>query len=406
MIDVNDNEMFGIDSVRGRLTMNMTFGPTKKHPRRRSIVFFGFVVSFLFVGFASWPMPVVRADEPDSISPLVAESTAAIAVTDRQVSRYDFARTLFLAGQRARAQKEFQAIWNDSSEGGPPRHCIAFYLAMIARADGNQSVAGGWFDRARALATKDNRGNEDAAFYRAYHESSLYNERRRRDLMPGFTDPRVVMVSLVARQPATAAAPDHMQSREVYQQLVVRARTAYEGDDKSIPNRINLASALLLHAEFAARSKESLYVTANDHFSEGRMLYEQVKKKLVEDADAEKMVASAPRVAMRLDAVNVRFTAITAKAELSRIYERLSSTIEMLPGIWPWHRLVWPLKIMRMVRRHWRRQRESSQRSRRLSISTTQPKTTIYLRMNQKTPTIRKLCIRWSIRSRRIISPS
>jgi len=115
--------------------------------------------------------------------------------------------------------------------------------------------------------------------------------------------------------------PDHTESVKAYKELVKPARTEFE-KNPTIENKVNLATALLLHAELATRPKESQYTTANDHFEEGLKYYEELQSQLASDSQLEELLVKNPTHVMRFDALRFRLASVKKKQELSRENER------------------------------------------------------------------------------------
>jgi hypothetical protein len=225
---------------------------------------------------------------------------------NEHLSEFDLARTLFLAGQTVRSQLLFQSAWNQKVEQGPPRHCIAFYLGLIAETLDKNQDANAWYLRAQSMV----KGKDAEAFYAMYGQS--FAKRN-----PSLAQPGLQFVVFGAQQ----VEPNHDESREAYDKLIKTAQTAFDGSGSTV-NKINLATALLLHAELVSRPDETLFTTANNHFEKGMELYEEIQDAIANDPELNDKLVDNPLVAMRLDTVAVRLQAIEKKQEVSRKSEQ------------------------------------------------------------------------------------
>src|SRR5205807_5418279 len=79
----------------------------------------------------------------------------------------------------------------------------------------------------------------------------------------------------------------------------------------SLERRIILMSALLIRAELACDPSLTLYTHANDCFEHGTALYRAIETEIEKNRDhIEAEISKNPEVAMRLDAVRVRWKRI------------------------------------------------------------------------------------------------
>jgi len=230
------------------------------------------------------------------------------------LSRFEIARLLFSGGYLTHAKGQFEALWMDSTIAaaeGNPRHCFAFYLAMIADRQGDAATYRQWLQRAKSCCDSQ----AQMAFYD--HYSSQVSGPIRQHIPNRNT--RISLTRFVAKAPN--ASPDHQQSLEAYRELVVKARLGLV-QDASLENRIRLMSSLLLYAELAADPSETLFTTANDNFDEGLQLYQKIETEIENDEGLETKISQMADVALRLDAVRARMNRIQKVRDLARAEEK------------------------------------------------------------------------------------
>lgn len=254
-------------------------------------------------------------------------------------SRYDYARTLFLSGQLARAEAEFRGLLRSAESELIPPDTIAAYLGFIAQALGDTTIARHWYECAKTYASPDRK--DDLEFYDClYSLASVEQNTEHRTESVVFDDPAYRSFTFVSLSGTTAIGndrPDHSDSHKVYRHLVQPAQrevdearrklqNAQQGPDELekavLEAEIKLASAILLHAELLSRQKESLYTTANDHFEKGLELYRRIRERMQRDPNLETWLAQHATIAMRFDAIHARMRDIQKKEQVSRDKER------------------------------------------------------------------------------------
>ncbi|MEK6233777.1 MAG: hypothetical protein N2C14_03610, partial [Planctomycetales bacterium] len=240
---------------------------------------------------------------------MISGPTIALAAENNDASAVGQAQLLLRAGRPLQARDLFLQLRSEDRHAGLSPAQVAYYIALCEESAGRKISSAQWFDKAYQTAGRgDQSWSSDPTLRFADAQRNVSNISA--TSLVGLLTGEVAVQDASAADRAEPHAPAGKKA----------ARTRQEND--SIPNKVRLATWLLLFGEVVAKEPElACWSQAITAIERGSILLDEIGAAIDADPTLEKELVAQPALAMRFDAAQVRQAALQRAETLARDQE-------------------------------------------------------------------------------------